>query len=146
MSSLEDGFGGGVDDMSANTNLTGCDDSELSYAFRHTPAGLTHKSINWKGAVMFVVLVANLPLSTSSPPFRPHHLPNSLAPMTDDPMTELRCLVEGQDDICIVRISRNQIIDHLRQTIYEMGRSSHFVGCSRLDLVITKVCCIVISM
>ena len=37
MSSLEDGFGGGVDDMSANTNLTGCDDSELPFV---KPAGV----------------------------------------------------------------------------------------------------------
>ena len=114
----------------------------------HSPSQVYQ--LDWKGAVMFVDWLRAQPICPSPPvltlSFRPHNLPNSLAPMTDDPMTELRCLVEGQDDICIVRISRNQIIDHLRQTIYEMGRSSHFVGCSRLDLVITKVCCIVISM
>jgi hypothetical protein len=64
-----------------------------------------------------------------------------------DPITELWCLIEGQHDICVVPISPNERIDILRQKIYELGKS-YFVRLRRsyMDLIITKVCCIMISM
>jgi hypothetical protein len=58
----------------------------------------------------------------------------------------LRCYIKGERNIFDVSISPSDTIDDLKNEIYKKGSCRSFVGCDPMDLTLTKVRYIMVSM
>ena len=61
-------------------------------------------------------------------------------------MINLWCYIEGERHLFNVSISPDRTIHNLKKEIHKQGRSSLFVGCDPIQLTLTRVCYIMISM
>jgi hypothetical protein len=61
-------------------------------------------------------------------------------------MIDLGCYINGEADVFLVSISPDSYIDDLKMSIHNKGSSSAFVGWDHIDLTLTKVRYIMVSV